>query len=458
MNDQEWNSLRRVLTEERAVSRTVAEARPYVRYEQGDPDGVVYADGRWAKVPGNQRGPVFTLAVNLTGGLIITKHPVPGAVPVLPQMRPDRPVRVHLSLKGKKGHLHSEMKSTARAAHVSGKAHEGEDPDALHSHVEDGLAKYLLTPKPIVEWDKKHAHSPGGPTENHWHFDHKDGQLTCETGVLHVHRRRGKDTRLSPEKRLDMNPLAEEKLADARRVFFSIEGSIKADALLSRDECAFAVPSVTMWSAPELGDFAREHLAGKEVYVVPDRDWATNPLVAMQAFLCADYLKKHGVRKAAVAASPGPEKGIDDFLAAGGTVAEMVVKDRYLPSTFHRWEQDVMEDRSIGGEPARRGIVETVRLLAMLANEHGVVAKPGRDLLRYAGFSPKRLEAALRRLQGDILMLAEGGEPPVFMLGTWEVDARWWEQTPVFLVRKDLRAVEGPPRNLGAPKKGRIER
>jgi hypothetical protein len=427
----DWKKVKHIL-EPRAVSRRVAEARPYIPYDRGDL-AAVYGDGRWATVPAKQRGPVFTRAANLEPGLIIAKHPVPGcSKPVLPQMRPDREVRVHLNREGRQGHDHADLSQFTRMAHVTGKSHEGEEVGDLHSHVSDGMAKYLLTPKPITEWEVRHEHSVHTPDN---HIVHKHGK---KPGTIirgeHVHTTRGKDGRDSPEKRLDMNPLAALLLPDARQVFFSIEGSIKADALLSKGTCAFAVPSVTMWSALELDEFARKHLAGKVVYVVPDQDWVDNPMVSTQAFLCTDYFKQRGV-EAYVAASPGPEKGVDDFLAGGGRVQDLFTQDRALPQTFDYWRRDTMRDPRYGDVRGRARAVDVTRLLSMLSNGDGLVVKPGRDLCKYVGFSYKRLHGMveyLREWDWD-------DDPPFRVAGDWLIDTRWWHETPVFEIREDLR-------------------
>jgi hypothetical protein len=58
-------------------------------------------------------------------------------------------------------------------------------------------------------------------------------------------------------RRLDQHPQAFIWLATARRVFFAIEGCIKADAIVPAGEAVFSVPSVTLWRAPELGHYTR---------------------------------------------------------------------------------------------------------------------------------------------------------------------------------------------------------
>jgi hypothetical protein len=105
-----------------------------------------------------------------------------------------------------------------------------------------------------------------------------------------------------------------------------IEGCIKADAVLSAGEAVFSVPSVSLWDADELPAFCSQYLSGKLVYIVPDMDWVDNDQVIQQALFCRTSLRRIGVA-AHVAAPPehAGHKGIDDFLAAGGMIEDLVV-------------------------------------------------------------------------------------------------------------------------------------
>jgi hypothetical protein len=276
MNDTTWERMRQVLNVKRAVSREVASERPYIPYDKND-TATVYADDRFTVIPPEQRGPVYTKAVNLSSGIIITKHPVPGEPPILPQLRPDE--RVLMRELDRQGHSHDahswitrwgdENKTRAIATkalelHLASDKHDdakpGEGPvdigDGKHVHHWDGYAKYLLAPTPVVT--RMGALRPHDARTTNAHVQRRhDG---TPTDAPHRHPYKAKDRRVSYEKRLDMHPRAARMLPSAERVFFSIEGSIKADALLSKGECSFAVPSVTMWAAPELERFTRRHL------------------------------------------------------------------------------------------------------------------------------------------------------------------------------------------------------
>jgi hypothetical protein len=166
-------------------------------------------------------------------------------------------------------------------------------------------------------------------------------------------------------------------------VYFALEGTPKADAILTKiiatEACAsvFDAPSVTLWPKPELEEFAQFLHAtdwmtglvegpdgglerrGRYVVIVPDADWYTNPLVERQAFFCRQFLRNAGVR-ACIAAPPvwegleeckcrepdriasdgtcrlcgGYIKGVDDYLYAGGDLDDLAVLAREASSTL----------------------------------------------------------------------------------------------------------------------------
>jgi len=111
----------------------------------------------------------------------------------------------------------------------------------------------------------------------------------------HEHTRKAKDREHGIARRLDVHPDAVPLLLSAGRVFFVIEGCIKADAVLSRGEAVFSVPSVTLWKAPELEAFAERYLKEKTVFIVADADAVMKPEVMTQAKLCRSFLHRRGV-------------------------------------------------------------------------------------------------------------------------------------------------------------------
>lgn len=159
--------------------------------------------------------------------------------------------------------------------------------------------------------------------------------------------------------RIDMNPDPHNvrNLTQGKgRIYFAMEGSIKADAILTtlkkEDPTAAVVnvPSVTLWqqantltggvggavATSEIKWFAGKYGKGREIVLIPDADGITNPNVRMQAKALSTALKSSGVGRVIIAAPPlrpgttkqvaafnlpsGVEehrKGIDDHLGAG---------------------------------------------------------------------------------------------------------------------------------------------
>ena len=304
-------------------------------------------------------------------GLLMRKHAIPDADPVLPQLRPRHPVRVEPTW-----HRHDRdfANRDDLRRHLE-KEHPGEDPPPNHRHMHEEWAKYNMPSKAKEEREHDHATDPRflGPKGRQMLRQHlrkrHDGKATAGT---HSHRWPVPGQHVAD--RIDIHPWALQRLAPAWRVYFAIEGTPKADAILSRiietgeKSSVFDVPSVTLWPAPELRRFANEHLryvrdeAGsadsrKLVVIVADADWHHNPRVVRHALLCREFLREKCGVQACVAAPPGPAKagergcecsaararvgdrdacaecgryfkGVDDFLAAGGELDDLVVINR----------------------------------------------------------------------------------------------------------------------------------
>ena len=218
--------------------------------------------------------------------------------------------------------------------------------------------------------------------------------------------------------RIDVHPRAEELFADADRVFFGIEGCIKADSILSAGEAVFSVPSVTCWKAPELRQFARKYLIGKTVFIVPDADWNENWMVINQALRCRSYLRALGVEHVYIAAPPieeGAERdekdklvhnGVDDFRGAGGKVDDLVVIGREMPPEFDEWVAKV--------RPSERDakVMQALSLCAGLRK---------RDM-RYEGDDPEG-PGEIKKSAGSIAPLVEVFFPDAPMMSPRTVRA-----------------------------------
>ena len=107
------------------------------------------------------------------------------------------------------------------------------------------------------------------------------------------------------------------------------EGCKKGDALASRGLPALSLAGVWMWCVPKVRPyrlkpcFDHVRLRGRKVYVVFDNDVVTKPEVqeALRALVTA--LEAAGAEVLVVYLPAGPLKGVDDYLAAGHTAAEL---------------------------------------------------------------------------------------------------------------------------------------
>lgn len=150
----------------------------------------------------------------------------------------------------------------------------------------------------------------------------------------HPHHVKVKNRDIAMAKRLSSHPMGLARIAGADRVFMALEGCLKEAALVSAGEATFSCPSVSLWDAPELDDFARDHLRGKTVFVVCDSDWndGHHEQVTRLTLLARDRLRRVLQTDDVHAAAPpeaddGSKQGVDDFLGAGGSVDNLVVWD-----------------------------------------------------------------------------------------------------------------------------------
>lgn len=311
----------------RGVAREVWEARGYVayygrRHPRHDPEIIRQELGRY-ELSKNQAG-FYTRYTNAArdarpaagtraaqdghegfgDGVLIHKYAVPGAEPVLPQLRPRYPVEMD-----KRGLWHRHDEAFAPGSDDLERHLESEhtfEPVAPHErHRHDAMAKYLFPPVRTEPVSHDHATDPlfrgrRGKSRLRVHLRSAHGlraSSAANQAGIHFHTRPMRGEHVAD--RLDIHPWALERLHRAERVYFVIEGALKADAILSRivanndSASVFDVPSVTLWHAPELRDFAREHLQDKLVVVVPDADWRQNVRVVTQALLCREFCSRY---------------------------------------------------------------------------------------------------------------------------------------------------------------------
>src|SRR5215212_5777770 len=134
--------------------------------------------------------------------------------------------------------------------------------------------------------------------------------------------------------------LGQGALKDASRRLWVTEGCKKGDALTSAGEVAITLAGVWMFAEGKKLYPGWDHISLKDrdVLIVYDSDVMVKTEVAGALERLSRLLSARGATVSIVYLSNGPngEKvGVDDFLASGGTVAEMVAKAApYAPQDF----------------------------------------------------------------------------------------------------------------------------
>ncbi len=133
---------------------------------------------------------------------------------------------------------------------------------------------------------------------------------------------------------LDVHPRAHQFLGDPHTPLWITEGVRKGDSAISNGiDCIIALPGVWGWRGKNadggltaLTDWDRVALNDRETYIAFDSDVMTKPPVRAALARLKAFLESRGarVRLVFLPAGPGGAKvGLDDFFAAGGTVAEL---------------------------------------------------------------------------------------------------------------------------------------
>jgi hypothetical protein len=324
-------------------------------------------------------------------GVMMRRHPVPEADQFLfAEMRPDHPIltggpnrRSHRGMRSHEKEDHINRSKTSKEdveagctpeelerfsqlpgwGVTEGADHSGADPGDRTVHVHLRVPKYLFprNEKKTLRVEHDHSEHPRSDLRNHLYQEHDYPRYTYEgsrrlphdpvareifrrtpgsggrsiewlgpipSDERHVHESQVDETFYA--RRLSSHPLGFVRIAEADRVCFAMEGEIKEAALVVVGEATVSCPSVTLWEAPELPEFTRNHLRGKTVLVIPDSDWdpvvrpGGDDAVYRQAIRLREALRLYGA-KAFVAAPPHPEHcakgctkhGVDDHLAHG---------------------------------------------------------------------------------------------------------------------------------------------
>jgi hypothetical protein len=474
--------------EDRGITPEIMVHRPYAEWTPEHPEPVKEA---WHQYLDEGQRRWLSGIASQSGGFVIHRHPPPGLglADVPAEIRPHNKVYT-----GRGDHDHEKVRAYRRdperlAEHLRKKhnpeaiksiklaedatVHEDGNVTGWHAH----LTKYVFPPSPWMWTPCKRDHDAMPEKKLAKHLQ------KCRGGMEKV-----KDKSQERAKRIDVHPLAVPRLdsPDTSRVSFGLEGCLKADALLVKGEAVFSVPSVTLWHAPELDAFAERYLRGKLVLIVPDADWRENDLVITQAMMARQHLRRrHGI-DAYVAAPPVPENperdaggklkhnGVDDFLADGWTVEDLVVVNREVPADkireWVRWQD-------AGMEVLRDS--EVLQCLALHAGHGGrwldgsLKERPGElhrsfsaytSLLGWSDYRRvKRAIEALADLPGlesdRAITIEKGGlelaEPELKLGGgEWYWSELDWEDRPRITVAPEFRAIESEPVRLADFKPG----
>lgn len=134
--------------------------------------------------------------------------------------------------------------------------------------------------------------------------------------------------------RLDVPPRCKPMLQDPNIPIFFTEGVKKGDALASQGACAVALNGIFGFRGKNLlggitiqSGFDYIALNGREAFVIYDSDIAINAQVRKAQDRLLEHLRRKGTNPHAIYLPPrsdGEKQGVDDFLAAGHTLGDVI--------------------------------------------------------------------------------------------------------------------------------------
>jgi len=154
---------------------------------------------------------------------------------------------------------------------------------------------------------------------------------------------------------LDVPPRAQPALSDPSKRLWTVEGEKKADSLVSHGECAIDVLGVWSWKRDGLPLPAWDEirLVGREILIAFDSDAERTAQVRLARSALASYLKSRGATVKIVKLhdkEDGSKTGVDDFLAAGGTVEELLeASEEFTGLEARNQEWPVMAEEAYHG-------------------------------------------------------------------------------------------------------------
>jgi len=137
---------------------------------------------------------------------------------------------------------------------------------------------------------------------------------------------------------LDVHPRMRDEVRCGDGDLFVTEGIKKSDALTSRGLPTVGLIGVWNWQrgGEMLPCWDHVRLNGRRVYIVFDSDVMTKENVQLALERLVAALEARGA-EVLVVYLPGPEKGVDDYLVAGGTVAELkMLAQKFEPQDIGR--------------------------------------------------------------------------------------------------------------------------
>jgi putative DNA primase/helicase len=217
---------------------------------------------------------------------------------------------------------------------------------------------------------------------------------------------------------LDVHPAARTRLRDVSRPLIVTEGVRKADSSLSQGVDAIALLGVWNWGGTNgaggrvaLADWELVALNGRTVHIAFDSDAAANPQVRAAQQRLGRFLESRGAHVRIALLKParnGDKVGLDDFIADGGDLGELLAT-------------------SIPLADLARDLLDYLR--TDLGNAHRFVALHG-DRFRYIGEEKRWLEWRDGRWRRDITGAT--------MRAAWEVVETLWAQ--IMKLEPDARA------------------
>lgn len=122
-------------------------------------------------------------------------------------------------------------------------------------------------------------------------------------------------------------------------LWVSAEGFIKSDAMTAAGVPTVAFDGVWGWRSDQATILGLEAVAdrGRWFHLVCDSDFITNPRVAGAMLRLVKWLRAEGC-KVRLLHPPGDAKvGVDDFLAGGGDIRQLVEAGRPSATVRHAW-------------------------------------------------------------------------------------------------------------------------